>query len=490
MERRSPTPPPVGGKWETWVVPLLGGTPRPMFTNVAALSWIGDGRFLFSEIKRGLQMGVVTATAQHSDVQDVYVPGGMAHRSYASPDHRWVLIASEMNAAGWLPCRVTSMDRSEPARIVGPANGKCTYAAWSPDGQWMYFSAEVGDGFHIWRQKFPDGRPEQITFGASDEEGIAVWPDGRSFASSVGTTVSAIWIHDEHNDHQITSEGYGQLPSFSSDGNTFYYLLRISGVRQWAAGELWAYDLRTGNRERKLPGITLSYYDVSHDNTRVVFARTDAGREGIWVGDLKGARPPVLLSPQPDTRALFAGEGTVVFERWEGHTQYLFRMNPDGSERVKVTAEPINSLKATSPDGRWAVAWPAGDNRQRLVAYPIEGGDSLQICENCSDSDGGPAMGRTPPSLSWSRDGKRLYVRSSSPREPLYEQGKTYVLDVSNVGGLPPAFRSEAELASIPHIQLIPHGGIFPGPDQSRYAYLRAAIHRNIYRISVPTFGS
>ena len=31
----------------------------------------------------------------------------------------------------------------------------------------MYFTAMTGNGVHIWRQRFPDGAPEQVTFGAS-----------------------------------------------------------------------------------------------------------------------------------------------------------------------------------------------------------------------------------------------------------------------------------------------------------------------------------
>jgi hypothetical protein len=38
----------------------------------------------------------------------------------------------------------------------------------------------------------------------------------------------------------------------------------------------------------------------------------------------------------------------------------------------------------------------------------------------------------------------------------------------------------------MPGVQVIPHGGIFPGPRASLYAYTRAVIHRNIYRISLP----
>jgi DNA-binding winged helix-turn-helix (wHTH) protein/Tol biopolymer transport system component len=477
---------PGSGAWETWIVPVLGGDPRPMLANAAALSWVGDGRVLFSEIKRGLQMGIVTATLSRSEVRDVYVPQGMAHRSYASPDRRWVLIASEMNASGWLPCRMAPIDGSGQGRIVGPPDAKCTYAAWSPDGQWMYFSAEAGGGFHTWRQKFPDGPPEQMTFGATDEEGIAMWPDGRSFASSVGTSVSAIWVHDGGQDYQITSEGYGHIPSFSADGRTLYYLLRVSDVEEWAAGELWAVDLSTHKRRRLLPEISMAYYEVSADGARIVFARTDRGKEGVWVGHLDGGHPLVQLTSESDTRALFGSTGTVIFEAREAGAKYLFHVREDGSNRQKVTADPITSLKAVSPDRHWAVVGSGDDARRRLVAYPLHGGSPLPICENCSDSDGGPDRGRTPPTLSWSPSGDYVYLRLHWPSEPVYENGKTYVLQLAEPSTLPPAFTSEAEVASLPGVQLIPHGGIFPGPDPSLYAYTRAATHRNIYRISVP----
>jgi hypothetical protein len=43
----------------------------------------------------------------------------------------------------------------------------------------MYFSADTGDGFHLWRQRYPNGEPEQITFGPDEDEGIAIAPSGR-----------------------------------------------------------------------------------------------------------------------------------------------------------------------------------------------------------------------------------------------------------------------------------------------------------------------
>ena len=59
-------------------------------------------------------------------------------------------------------------------------------------------------------------RPEQITSGPTDDEGIAMAPDGRSFVSSVGLGQSTVWIHDGKGDRQISSQGDAFLPI--SDG--------------------------------------------------------------------------------------------------------------------------------------------------------------------------------------------------------------------------------------------------------------------------------
>ena len=64
----------------------------------------------------------------------------MAHLSYASPDRKWALVV-EMDPV-WQPCRMIPMDGRSVGRQAGP-KGKCTAAAWSPDGKWMYFGAEV-----------------------------------------------------------------------------------------------------------------------------------------------------------------------------------------------------------------------------------------------------------------------------------------------------------------------------------------------------------
>ena len=131
-----------------------------------------------------------------------------------------------MDKSWWSQCRLIPFDGQSTGNTVGP-KGSCTWAQWSPDGKWMYFTADGGTGYHIWRQRFPNGAPQQLTpSGASEEEGLSVMPDGKSLITASGTSLSEIWLHDEKTgDRQITLEGYALHPSFSPDGKKVYYSL-------------------------------------------------------------------------------------------------------------------------------------------------------------------------------------------------------------------------------------------------------------------------
>src|SRR5437899_2096812 len=188
-------------------------------------------------------------------LRDLYVPAherGMAHRSYPSPDRKWMLVVEMDEKGAFVPCRLVPLDGSSPGRQVGPPGAACTFAAWSPDGEWMYFSSNFGGVFHTWRQRFPDRRPEQITSGPTEEEGIAMAPDGRSFITAVGLTQSSIWLHDSGGDRQISLEGYALAPKFTSDGKRLLYQ-----VRKGAASELWVAELDSGRSEALLSGFAV-----------------------------------------------------------------------------------------------------------------------------------------------------------------------------------------------------------------------------------------
>jgi eukaryotic-like serine/threonine-protein kinase len=469
--------------WDTWVVPVLGGgEPTRMLANASGLTWIenaGKRRILFSEYKgdAGVHMAIVTSTESRSDAHDVYVPAsvnGMAHRSYLSPDGKWVLVA-EMEFSNWMPCRVVPYDGTSPGHAVGPSPARCTNAAWSPDGKWMYFSADTGRGFHIWRQRFPEGTPEQVTpSGATDEEGIAFAPDGRSFLTAIGSSQSTIWVHDAHGERQITSQGYGYQPSFSPDGKKLYFLVRSTETRHFVSGALWRMDLESGKKDPLVPDVLMQAYNVSADGKRVVFIGDDAnGHSPLRLAFLDSRSGPRQLASVEARSPYFGANGDVFFVGDNSKGEFLYRVREDGSDLQPLA--PSHFLYGVSPDGKWIAAWmeEPSETGNSIVAYPAAGGSPVLIVGNGA----GAGAPYAPPMVSWSPDAKYFYVGVYAvplpagqilPRLP--SSGLLYSKDANALAGA----------------RIIGSGGLFTGPNPSIYAYTKQNTQRNIYRVPVP----
>jgi len=477
----------IGGPaplFTTWVVPVLGGQPQRLISNAEGLTWINSPgeppRVLFSELRaHGNGMLLVTSTESRADTRQVYSPqpeGGMAHRSYLSPDRKWVL-AAEMDAA-WLPCRLLPLDGSSPGKPVGPAPAQCTDAAWSPDGKWMYFSTNPGTGTHIWRERYPDGAPEQVTFGVTEEHGIHFAPDGRSFVTSIGSSQSTIWVHDTAGTRQITSEGYAFRPAISPDAHKVYYLVRGNSTDSFISGGLWFTDLQSGERQRVLPDFEMQSYSISADGQRIVFVdgRTPLG---IWSAPLNAQTAPRRLSTLATFAVHFGKPGELVFgaEDKDG-SPGIFRIGEDGSDLQRMTDTPNMIAFDASRDGRFVIVQDA-EQWGSLKLYPRGTGNPIIVCGSCSSPQG---TDPGPPDMNWSPDGKFLYLKFD---------GSTYAVPLAAGQPLPkiPAkgFQSKQEVAGLPGARLVSdEANVFTGPNPSIYAFTKVTTQRNIYRVPVP----
>ncbi len=475
-----------GWDWQGWTVPVLGGEPSELLPNASALSWVGPHQVLFSE--DGAVMKIVTADESRANERDVYVPKAdhMAHRSYLSPDSKWVLVAEMDESAAWTPCRLVPFAGGSEGKQVGPIPSACTEAAWSPDGRWMYFAANGGNGSHLWRERFPDGVAEQLTFGATEEHGIAVEPDGKSLVTSVGSQQGTVWVHTIKGDEQVSMEEFAYLPSLSSDGHTLYYLVGKNGGKH-LSGELWLSDLGSSHKEQLLPGISIARYSVSPDGRSVAFTRADShSHSGLWIWSLDRHASPRQLQTADSDRPIFARNGEVLFQMKEGVFNYIFRMNQDGTNLRKVIADPITRLISLSPDDRWIVAAidSANSGHSQIVSgYPMRGGSPRVLCRVCGIGSGDI----DPPVVSWSFDQKSMYI--SLTHTGANDRPKTMVIALS-AGDAFPAVWSElvtdSKLARMPGVRMLDLPSVFPGPDASNYAFWRFNTQRNLYRISLP----
>jgi eukaryotic-like serine/threonine-protein kinase len=461
-------------KWDTWLMPVLGGEPRRWLPNASGLVWRSNHTVLFSEIKTGAHMAIVTAEESRAGVRDVYVPAreqGMAHRSYPSPDGKWALVV-EMDGP-WIPCRLVPLDGSSPGRQVGPPDGACTFAAWSPDGKSMCFSSSAGGAFHIWRQRFPNGKPQQITSGPTEEEGIAMAPDGRSFITAVGQKQRPIMLHQAGGERQISLEGYGFQLKFTPDGKTLCYRLLKGSQPASDATELWAADVDSGRNEPLLPGFSLRgglVYDISPDGREVVVSVRDSnGKDRLWLAPLDRRSPPRQVPNIEGISPVFGLHGEIFFRSADG---FVYQVREDGAGLQKTIEKPIVWIRSISPDGQWLVV-----QADETFAHPIGGGSLLHL---------GGQMG-----MGWTPDGRHLLITiGKGGGMEMAAAGYTYVIPLPPGQMLPkiPAggFRSRTEIARLPGTRVIDLADVAFGRTLNVYAFSRATSQRNLYRIPLP----
>lgn len=469
--------------WDTWTVPVLGGPATRLLPNASGLTWIDSSHILFSEIMTGVHMGIVTAAEDRGQERAIYFPAherAMAHYSHVSPDGRWALVVEMDRTGSWVPCRLVPMDGSSEGKRVGPP-GRCLAAAWSPDGKWMFFAAEGGisgpaygwlarGGSHVWRQAFSRGAPEQITFGPTEEEGVAITPDGRSLITAVGTRQSAVWVRDSTGERSVTSEGFASDPRMSGDGKRVYYLMQQNSGS--AASELRVADLASGKADRILPGTSVIDYAISTDENEVAYTTQVGGESQIWLAFLDRHAPPRLVARNAD-EVFFGNREELFFRSLENQQNFLARIKTDGTGRAHVSEAPITSNFGASPGGEWVAAGGAasGDALAAVKAFSTTSSEVRTIC-----TYGCP--------LAWSQDGKTLYLATDTSESTA---GTTLAIPLPPGKVLPDlpvsGISSRADRLNVQGIQVLNHGNLRPGPDPSTYVFTKHDFQGNLFRI-------
>jgi Protein kinase domain len=199
------------------------------------------------------------------------------------------------------------------------------------------------------------------------------------------------------------------------------------------------------------------------ENGRVVLMDFGAG-----LASLDGRLAPRQISTTDDDHPMFAPNGEIIFRASEQGANFIYRVKPDGTGRTKLVPTPMLALASVSPDGRWVLALApvsGGAVTAAVWAYPTDGGPPVRVCDVCK--------------ASWSRDGRRWYLSE--------DDGRTYVIALREDNGLPDlpdsGVRSTDDLAKLSVLQVIDQRQIAPGRDDSRYAFVRTTVLRNLYRI-------
>ena len=312
----------------------------------------------------------------------------------------------------------------------------------------MYLNVEVDGSTHLWRQRWreraPQGNPEQITFGPTEEEGLAVAPDGKSLIASVGVRQSSVWMHDAAGNHAVSLEGSAEAPRLSPDGKRLYYLLRKSSSSN--VSELWRRDLASGKSDPVLTGQRIVDYDVSRDEARVAFTVLMGDESQIFLAATDRSSPPRLVVRGGDMVSF--GAGQLFFRQLGGKANYLARVQEDGSGLTRILETKIVEIGGVSPDGEWATVGGRIESVTGTFAVAVRDRAQRRICAGACF-------------VQWSADGKYMYVSLTSRFSAAGSTKPTYIIPIPHGFGLlnlPASGIDRASEAELAGIQSIPQG--------------------------------
>jgi hypothetical protein len=336
----------------------------------------------------------------------------------------------------------------------------------------VYVTSKAGGSHHIWRQRFPDGTPEQLTSGPTEEEGIAMAPDGRSFVTAVGLQRGSVWIHDAGGNRQISLEGNAFYARFTPDGKKLCYLTMKSVPRPGTnrdPGEVWIADLASGGSERLIAGFQAFSYDISPNGKDIVMEILDKdGNPRLWLSPLDRSSAPRQIPNVEGRECLFGSSGDIFFRRTEGASGFIFRVHPDGTGLRKALERPVLILFGISPDERWIVAWAALENNKGSSnqAIPLDGGEAIHL----------GTIG-----WFWAQGGRSMAIGAGT---------WDYIVDLPPGQVLPPIRKAgrltEQDVAALPGARRVEERFVEPGPSPDVYCFYRGGVHRNLYRVPVP----
>lgn len=352
-----------------WLVPAMGGTPRPLFSSSGGAYWSPDGTRIahFDGTQPGDPIFITDANGGNSRLLFDDKPAGQCHFPIWSPDSHFIYFQRgptgsgnqdlwRIPAAGGKPERITF----HHARVTYPAlldNRTLVYTAVSPDGSgpWLY-ATDV-------EKKIP----HRISLGLERFTSVSASADGRRLVATVTNPSAKVW-----------KVPIGPAPQPES------------AARQLPLPAISAVSPRQG------PGYLL--YVSSSGRADGLWKFQDGSASELWNGD----RGAVAAAP-----AISADGKQVCVPVLKEGRGILQVMTADGTDaRAIADVLDVRQSASWSPDGKWiAVAGiKSGEPSQntRIFLIRVAGGEPVQLTNSLS---------HTPV---WSPDGRMiLYARQS-----------------------------------------------------------------------------
>ncbi len=305
-------------------------------SRVWSIDILGPGRLVFDVNSNRVNLREVPAAGAAAPGVWLSRGLGMNRQPRYSPDGDWIVYSALRggNVDLWsLQPRTGSVRRLTDSAAVDYD------PAFTPDGKRLIFSSDRSGHFEIWMADADGSGARQVSHDGVDAENATATPDGKWIVyASADPKKFGVWkVHPDGSEATMLFPGLGEWPEVSPDGRyALFTFARLTGesaikVVRIADGTLVDFSIRLGATTRRAEAIS-GRARWMPDGKAIAFVSVDGkGRSGIFVQEFRAGRDTAT------TRRPLAG-----FEPdWAPET---FAISPDGKRICLAEWEQVSSL--------------------------------------------------------------------------------------------------------------------------------------------------
>jgi serine/threonine protein kinase/Tol biopolymer transport system component len=388
-------------------VPVLGGTPRKLFTGVkSCISFSPDGKqiayFDFYEDEDRLMIANADGSGQrqlamrHGD--EYFFQGNFSAVSW-SPDGQTIATPVAITSQNFMSVATVSVATGEVKSLTLHRWNLVRQAVWFNADTILTTAADRADeAFGIWQVSYPSGAVTKLTNDLNSYPTISLTSDSASIAAVMTELNNNIWVMPAFDAARATQVTQGRNlvgnPAFTPDGKLVYPL------KQPVGADLYLLDLANGTRKQLTADAGENVLaSVSPDGRYIVFMSDRTGAFHIWRMDIDGGNLKQLTDHHDEE-----GPNISPDSQWVAYETYLnkstlWKVGIDGDQPTQITDKYSNN-PVFSPDGKQIACLylpqPAGS--QTIAILPSEGGEPIKTL---------PFTGPIT-NLRWTVDGRAL----------------------------------------------------------------------------------